>query len=65
MADYQALTATLGNLVGICPSCDSMIYRRVNIGKIALVRGNLEVTMPQAVLHIGESNQPSVNSDFK
>ena len=65
MADYQSLTANLGDLVGICPSCDSMMYRRVNIGKIALVRGNLEVTMPQAVLHIGESNQPSVNSDFK
>ena len=65
MADYQPLTATLGNLVGICPSCDSMVYRRVNATKIEQVRGELEVTMPKAPPHIGESNQPSVNSDFK
>ena len=64
MADYEPLTATGGNLVGICPNCDSIIYRRVNFEKIALVCGDLQVTMPQALLHIGKSNQPSVNSDF-
>ena len=25
MAEYQALTATLGNLLGICPSCEAMM----------------------------------------
>jgi excisionase family DNA binding protein len=48
MADYQPLTSALGNLVGICPSCESMMYRRVSLAKIGLIRGQLDVTMPQA-----------------
>jgi hypothetical protein len=30
MADYPPVTATVGNLVGICPSCESMMYRRAS-----------------------------------
>ncbi len=65
MAEYRALTATLGNLLGICPSCEAMMNRRVNVGKIASVCGHLQVTMPKELLHIGESDQPTLNSDFK
>ena len=52
MAEYQPLTATLGNLIGICPSCDTMMYRRMNLGKLEQVRGSLDVTIPQALPHI-------------
>ena len=52
MAEYEPLTATLGNLVGICPSCDTLMYRRVNVGKIEHIRGRLDVTVPQARPHI-------------
>ena len=65
MAEYQALTPTLGNLIGICPGCESMMYQRVNLAKLALVRANLDVTMPQALPHIDESTQPCVNSDLR
>ena len=65
MADYSPLTSVLGNLIGICPTCDSMIYRRVNLAKLAQVQGKLDVTMPQAPLHIDESPQPSVNSNLR
>lgn len=65
MADYQAMTETLGNLIGICPSCESMMFRRVNLSKLGLVRGKLDITMPQALSHIDESTQPSVNSDLR
>jgi hypothetical protein len=65
MAEYQPVTTTLGSMVGICPSCDSMIYRRVNLAKLEQVRGKLDITMPQALLHLDESSQPSVNSDLK
>ena len=65
MAEYQALTATLGNLLGICPSCEAMMYRRVNVGKIASICGHLQVTMPEELLRIGKSDQPSLNGDFK
>jgi Helix-turn-helix domain len=52
MADYQPLTPTLGNLVGICSSCESLMYRRVNLAKLSLVCGNLDVSMPEGLRHI-------------
>lgn len=55
MADYQPLNATLGDLVGICPCCGSMLYRRVNVTKLAQIRGRLDVRLPQALSHIVES----------
>ena len=65
MAEYQAITHTTGNLIGICPCCDSMMYRRVNLARLAQVGANLDITMPQAPPHIDESPQPCVNSDLK
>ncbi len=65
MAEYQPITATSGNLIGICPCCESMMYRRVNLARLAQVGANLDITMPQAPPHIDESPQPCVNSDFK
>ena len=43
LAEYRAVTASLGNLVGICPSCDTMIYRRVSLEKLPLAQGELDV----------------------
>ncbi len=65
MAEYQPVTETTGNLVGICPSCESMMYRRVNLAKLRLVSANLDVSLPQALLRIDESNHPSVNCDLR
>ena len=65
MVDYVPATATLGNLVAICSTCEAMMYRRVSLAKLEHVRGNLDITMPQALEHIGESAQPSVNSDLR
>lgn len=65
MADYEADTATLGNLVAICSTCDAMMYRRVSLAKLEHVRGNLEITQPQALPHINESAPPSVNSELR
>ena len=64
MAEYQPLTPALGNLVGICPSCDSMIYRRVNPAKLEQVRGKLAIAMPQAPPRIVESAGASVDHDL-
>ena len=64
MADYLPVTEMLGNLIGICPACDAMMYRRVNLAKLEQVRGKLNITLPQALPHIEESPEPSVNSDF-
>ena len=65
MVDYEPVTATLGNLVAICSACETMMYRRVSLAKLAQVRGDLDITMPQALEHIGESAQPTVNSDLE
>ena len=65
MVDYEPVTVTLGNLVAICSACETMIYRRVSLAKLAHVRGKLDITMPQALEHIGESAQPTVNSDLR
>jgi hypothetical protein len=65
MADYRPVTDTLGNLIGICPDCHAMMYRRVNLAKLEQVRGKLDIAMPQALSHIVESAQPSVNSDLR
>ena len=64
MADYQTVTETLGNLVAICPDCGSIINRRVSLAKLEQIRGQLDITMPQALRHIRES-RPSVNSDLR
>ena len=65
MADYEPLTATGGNLIGLCPQCGGMMYRRVNRARLAVVAGNLEVRLTRGQERIDESNNPSVNSDFK
>ncbi len=65
MADYHAANETQGNLIGICPCCEAMMYRRVNPTKLEQIRGTLTVTMSQAQRRINESTHPSVNSDLK
>lgn len=64
MADFEPLTATGGNLIGLCPKCDGMMYRRVNRARLTTVAGNLEVRFTRGKERIDESNNPSVNSDL-
>jgi len=64
MAEYQPKTEILGNLVGICPQCEAMMYRRVSLAKLPQVRGNLDITIAQAERRVSESRTPTVNSDI-
>jgi hypothetical protein len=63
MADYLPITTTSGNLRGICPACETLVYRRVNWARINEIRGRLEITIPQAQSHIADSRSLSVNCD--
>lgn len=65
MADYRIITEKIGNLQAICPDCDRIINRRVSLARLAQVRGNLDITLPQALQRLIDSNHPSVNSDLK
>jgi hypothetical protein len=65
MADYQPLSVTSGNLIGLCPQCNGTIYRRVSRVRLAEAAGNLDVQIMPARERIDESGPFSVNSDFK
>ena len=65
MAEYQPITQTLGNLIGICPDCLSMIYRCVSLVKLPQIQGKMNVTFSEAQRQVSESSEPTVNSDFR
>lgn len=60
-AVYQPMTATTGNLIGICSTCSARMNRRVSFAKLEAVRGEVAVSIAVAQERIGESHQPSVN----
>ena len=64
MAEYQPTTATLGNLIGICPDCDGMIYQRASRAKLPEIQGNLDISFSEAERRVSEIDPPIVNSDF-
>lgn len=65
MADYQPITERLGNLMGICPDCELMIYRRVSLAKLEQIRGKMNVAFSEAQGQVSETSEPTVNSDLK
>lgn len=52
MADYKPITATMGNLIAICPDCNSIMNRRASLAKLEQVHRKMDITMPQALQHI-------------
>ena len=65
MADYVPRTPTCGDLVGICPDCNTILYRRVNIEKLGAVSADLEVTRTEGGGRIRQRKEPSLNHDSK
>ena len=55
LVEYQPITATLGNLIAMCPDCESIINRRVNATKLPQISGRLNVTVPQAQPRIDDT----------
>jgi hypothetical protein len=51
MAEYQPLSATLGNLVGVCPVCEAKMFRRISLAKINDVRGTLAIAFARELRH--------------
>jgi hypothetical protein len=64
-ADYLPITASSGNLRGICSDCGTRMYRRVSLRKLATAVGDLQVALPQAQQRLVETAEPSANSDLK
>ena len=64
MVEYQPVTQKFGNLQGICPGCEGMMYRRASFERLAHIRGNMDITIVEARRRVNESLEPTVNSDF-
>jgi hypothetical protein len=64
-AEYSTVNEKLGNLIGICPDCDSIMNRRVSLAKIGQVCGNLDITLSEELQHIVKIIKPSVNCDLR
>jgi hypothetical protein len=64
MADYVARTDQTGDLIGLCPHCELVIYRRISRARFEEVCGPLEVRITQPHLRISDTACLSVNDDF-
>ena len=64
-ADVIPITGMVGNLIAICPDCDAIINKRISMTKLPLISMQMVITFTQALKRIGDSTQPTVNSDFK
>jgi hypothetical protein len=61
MADFVASSATSGVLVGICPACNGLMYRRVSVARLSEVAGALDVHMTGAQPRIEDTAIANVN----
>lgn len=65
MAEYRRITERLGNLIGICPDCEGIMYRRASRAKLPAIQVELEVTFTKAERQVSERQQFTVNSDLR
>lgn len=65
MAEYAPVTEKFGNLIAICPDCGSIMNRRVSLARIGQMRGEMDISFPQAWGHLIESAKPTGNSDLR
>jgi len=64
MADYTPVTEKFGNLVAICPVCNSLMNRRVSMARIGEFNEKVDINFPEAFRRLSERTKPSVNSDL-
>ena len=65
MEDCTPLSKTNGCLQAICPVCNGMMNRWISLAKLPQICEQLEVTITEAQERVSESNEPTVNSDFR
>lgn len=65
MAEYSPVTEKFGNLIAICPDCNSIMNQRVSLGRIGEFCGKMDITFPKELQHIVKRTKPSINSDLR
>jgi hypothetical protein len=63
-AEYLSISADWGNLRALCPACESLMHRRVNLAELDQIRDGLEIFLPEAPTHIRDSRSPSLSCDL-
>jgi len=61
MLDYVPITLISGNLQGICPACEALMYRRVSLSKIDAVKGKCSVAFRQSQQRLTDTPQPCLD----
>lgn len=61
MAEYIPIKATNGNLRALCPDCETLMHKRVNLDQLSRIRGTLQVSIPQALARLMDSPNSSTN----
>ena len=55
LVEFKPVNDKTGNLIAICSSCETMMYRKVSLAKIELFSEQMGFKLPQAHLHIVDS----------
>ena len=65
MAEYAPISDRSGNLRGLCPECETLMYRRVSLAKLPEVSAGIDVTLLKAERHLeGRASRcPNVDSE--
>ena len=63
VVDYRPRTASTGDLEGMCPDCERMLYRRVKFAALEEAKADLEVTIREADSRLRQREEPSLNHD--
>ena len=64
-AFYEPQTPLLGNLKATCGTCGSAMNRRTSAAKLARFLGHLSLAMPEALQHIVQSPDPTLNCELQ
>jgi len=65
LTDFAPMNDKLGNLTAICAVCGGVMHRCVSMSKIVEIRKTMEITSSQALPHLNEMYDPSLNSDLR
>jgi excisionase family DNA binding protein len=63
-AEYGPLTATNGNLRGLCPICGTLMHKRISVHRIAEIGKILAMSVEEGETRLLDSRCPPMNDYF-
>ena len=61
LVDYLPMSASGGNLRGLCPKCGCLMHRRVSKTQLAAMAAQFDIAFPQAQSRLNGCSSPSLN----